>query len=33
MWAYTWEIDHRLAETAKLVTANFVKFFIDLHQV
>ena len=31
MWAYTWEFDHWLTETAKLVTANFVKFSIDLN--
>ena len=31
MWAYSWEIDHRLAETAKFVTANFVKFSTDLN--
>ena len=32
MWAYTWEFDYWLTETAKLVTANFVKFSIDLNQ-
>ena len=31
MWAYTWEFDHWLAETAKFVTANFVKFSTDLN--